>query len=147
LNGQVRPLTLGFDIGSTGSKVVALDLKTGETLWEGYRRTNGAPVEAAQAVLEGVRDLARRHGIAFVVSGCATTGSGRKLVQAVIGADAAIGENFQQQRMRQAAIDEVDLAYAGIQSIHRTADFRDHAAGNGAIGDHGISSGAGHGFD
>ena len=49
--------------------------------------------------------------------------------------------------MRLAAIDEVDLADPGVEGVHGAADFRDHAAGNGAIGDHGIGSGAGHGFD
>ena len=51
VNGSHRPVILGFDIGSTGSKVVALDAETGEILWEGYRQTPGDPVGAAQALL------------------------------------------------------------------------------------------------
>ena len=51
-NGHVRQLILGLDIGSTGSKAVALDAATDEVIWEGYRRTAGDPVGAAQALLQ-----------------------------------------------------------------------------------------------
>src|ERR1019366_3041859 len=51
VNGEFRRLVLGFDIGSTGSKVVALDLATRETVWEAYRQTLGDPVGAAQDLL------------------------------------------------------------------------------------------------
>jgi activator of 2-hydroxyglutaryl-CoA dehydratase len=47
-----RDVVLGFDIGSTGSKAVALDLEWREPLWEGYLRTNGDPIGAAQALMK-----------------------------------------------------------------------------------------------
>ncbi len=48
---EATDVILGFDIGSTGSKVVALDLARREPIWEGYRRTSGDPVGAAQALM------------------------------------------------------------------------------------------------
>ncbi|MFH0902524.1 MAG: acyl-CoA dehydratase activase-related protein [Pseudomonadota bacterium] len=51
-NDAARTLVLGFDIGSTGSKVVALDIQTKQVVWEGYLRTNGNPVGAAQALMQ-----------------------------------------------------------------------------------------------
>jgi hypothetical protein len=62
-------------------------------------------------------------------------------------ADAAVGEDFQQQRVGQAAIDEVDLAHAGVERVHGAADFRDHAAGDRAIGDQRRGLGAGDRLD
>ena len=46
-----RDVVLGFDIGSTGSKVVAVDLERQQAVWEGYLRTNGDPVGAAQSLM------------------------------------------------------------------------------------------------
>src|ERR1019366_2580278 len=51
VNGEYRRIVLGLDIGSTGSKAVALDLATRETVWEAYRQTLGNPVGAAQDLL------------------------------------------------------------------------------------------------
>ena len=42
-NGNPLDLILGFDIGSTGSKLVALDVSSSQTAWEGYRKTSGDP--------------------------------------------------------------------------------------------------------
>ncbi|MBL0274715.1 MAG: CoA activase [Anaeromyxobacter sp.] len=76
-----RDVILGFDIGSTGSKAVALDLEWKEPLWEGYLRTNGDPVSAAQALmrqfLEGPAGLHR-------VRGFGATGSGREIVGSLL---------------------------------------------------------------
>ncbi|HEY6004369.1 MAG TPA: acyl-CoA dehydratase activase-related protein [Anaeromyxobacter sp.] len=72
-----RDVILGFDIGSTGSKVVALDLATSEPLWEGYIRTGGNPVGAAQTLMsmfiEGPAGKSR-------VRALGATGSGREIV-------------------------------------------------------------------
>ncbi len=77
VNGTPRDVVLGFDIGSTGSKVVALDLERKEPLWEGYLRTSGNPVGAAQALmsafLEGPAGGSR-------VRALGATGSGREIV-------------------------------------------------------------------
>ncbi|HSD29875.1 MAG TPA: BadF/BadG/BcrA/BcrD ATPase family protein, partial [Vicinamibacteria bacterium] len=70
-------LVLGFDIGSTGSKLAAVDAESREVVFESYRGTNGDPVGAAQALmgrfLEG--PAGRRP-----VRGLGATGSGREIV-------------------------------------------------------------------
>jgi len=75
-NGQLRQLILGFDTGSTGSKAVALDAETSEVVWEGYRRTSGDPVGAAQDLLG--RFVKERSGDG-VVRAFGVTGSGREI--------------------------------------------------------------------
>jgi predicted CoA-substrate-specific enzyme activase len=75
-NGHLRQLILGFDIGSTGSKAVALDADTQEAVWEGYRRTSGDPVGAAQALLR--QFVAERAGDG-VIRAFGVTGSGREI--------------------------------------------------------------------
>ena len=72
-----RKLILGFDIGSTGSKAVALDVETEEMTWEGYTQTNGNPVGAAQMLMQQfVESPARRHPVLAI----GATGSGREIV-------------------------------------------------------------------
>ncbi|MEI2725058.1 MAG: BadF/BadG/BcrA/BcrD ATPase family protein [Verrucomicrobiota bacterium] len=75
-NGHLRQLILGLDIGSTGSKAVALDATTQEAVWEGYRRTSGDPVGAAQALLQ--QFVAERAGDG-VIRAFGVTGSGREI--------------------------------------------------------------------
>ena len=48
---------LGFDVGSVSLKTVLID-KTGQPIYEDYRRLNGRPFEAALKVL---RELQNRH--------------------------------------------------------------------------------------
>ncbi len=76
-----RDLVLGFDIGSTGSKLVALDPATEAHVWEGYRRTLGDPVGAAQALLRQFveADCGRNRLLALGV-----TGSGREIVGSLL---------------------------------------------------------------
>jgi predicted CoA-substrate-specific enzyme activase len=72
-----RPVILGYDIGSTGSKAVALDLETRQPIWQGYRGTLGAPVQAAQ---ELTRQFLEGPVAAFPVLAVGATGSGREIV-------------------------------------------------------------------
>ncbi len=80
-NGHVRQLLLGLDIGSTGSKAVALDGTTGEVVWEGYRRTAGDPVGAAQALLA---QWVEEHSSDGVLRGFGVTGSGREIAGSLL---------------------------------------------------------------
>ncbi len=70
-------VVLGFDIGSTGSKAVAVDPASGRVAWQGYRGTNGDPVGAAQALMRQFLDgpAARARVVAL-----GATGSGREIV-------------------------------------------------------------------
>ncbi len=80
-NGHVRQLILGLDIGSTGSKAVALDAATDEVIWEGYRRTAGDPVGAAQALLQ---EFVAQRPTDGVLRGFGVTGSGREIAGSLL---------------------------------------------------------------
>ncbi len=71
------PVILGLDIGSTGSKAVALDVAGGQPAWEAYVRTGGDPVAAAQTL---VRELTEGPCGARPLAGIGVTGSGREIV-------------------------------------------------------------------
>ncbi|MBI2510690.1 MAG: CoA activase [Opitutae bacterium] len=74
-------LILGFDIGSTGSKVVALDVAARTAAWESYRATGGDPVGAAQALL---RAFVSGPAGGRRVIGFGATGSGREIVGSLL---------------------------------------------------------------
>ncbi len=82
---------LGIDIGSTSTKATIVGLD-GAVIAGLYTMTAGAPVAATQALFEAARDLEVREGRAFRIAAAATTGSGRKLVGAIIGADLVLDE-------------------------------------------------------
>ncbi|HSD21138.1 MAG TPA: BadF/BadG/BcrA/BcrD ATPase family protein [Anaeromyxobacter sp.] len=73
-------LLLGLDIGSTGSKAVALHAPSGAPIWESYTRTAGDPVAAAQELVR--RAAAEPAGRAIV--GVGVTGSGREIVGSLL---------------------------------------------------------------
>jgi predicted CoA-substrate-specific enzyme activase len=89
--GRPIPVTLGIDIGSTSTKAVLLD-REGAVIAGLYTRTSGRPVTAMQGIFEAVHELAGDLDVEFRVLGAGTTGSGRKLVGAVIGADRILDE-------------------------------------------------------
>ncbi len=76
-----RNLILGFDMGSTGSKAVAIDIENKEVLWEGYINTNGNPVEAAHNLMQQFVDgpFGKHNVVAF-----GATGSGREIVGSLL---------------------------------------------------------------
>jgi predicted CoA-substrate-specific enzyme activase len=85
------PVYLGIDIGSTSTKLVALG--EDEKVWvDIYRKTGGNPIAAVQHLFAAMETIEARTGARFVVRGCGTTGSGRKFIGKVVGADAVINE-------------------------------------------------------
>jgi predicted CoA-substrate-specific enzyme activase len=82
---------LGIDIGSTSTKLVLLD-RNREVLVDIYRKTDGDPVSAVKKLFVAVEDLSTSREVTFEVLGCGTTGSGRKFIGQIIGADAVINE-------------------------------------------------------
>ncbi len=52
------------------------------------------------------------------------------------GAEGLFGQHFQQDGVRNAAIDDVHRVDAGFGGFQRGRDFGQHAAGNGAVGEH-----------
>ncbi|MGI9952734.1 acyl-CoA dehydratase activase [Moorellaceae bacterium AZ2] len=73
---------LGIDVGSVSSKIVAIGPEK-ELLFETYLRTHGGPIEALQT---GFRQLQEKLPHAQVLA-VGTTGSGRHLAAAMVGAD------------------------------------------------------------
>jgi predicted CoA-substrate-specific enzyme activase len=83
VNGKRRSIVIGFDIGSTGVKAVALDLETMETVWAAYRQTLGDPVGATQDLLcrFSASPAAKYPVVAF-----GATGSGREIAGSLLTA-------------------------------------------------------------
>ncbi len=71
---------LGLDMGSTGSKVTAVDATDGTLLWSSYRRTGGDPVGAAKNLIADF--LAAAPGVTVLAAG--VTGSGREITGALL---------------------------------------------------------------
>ena len=82
---------LGIDIGSTSTKAALVDAD-GAMVAGFYTRTAGRPVDAFQDLLEAIEKLGERKGFTLRVLGCATTGSGRKFVGGIAGADLVLDE-------------------------------------------------------
>ncbi len=74
---------LGIDIGSVSTNLVVID-DEGTLITEIYTRTQGRPIEV---VTEGLREIAGQWGNRLNIRGVGTTGSGRELVGALVGAD------------------------------------------------------------
>jgi len=78
---------LGVDVGSISCKVVVID-ENDRILGAIYRRTRGRVVDAVREELDTVgRAIGGR-----VIMGCGTTGSARRFVGALLGADVVINE-------------------------------------------------------
>ena len=76
-----RSVYIGLDIGSTGSKAVAIDESSGESVWEHYTNTQGAPIDAAKRLVKEWTDGAQSGSM---VRGIGVTGSGREIVGSLL---------------------------------------------------------------
>lgn len=86
-----RDVYLGIDVGSTSTKAIVTD--TGGTPLAGfYTYTSGKPLKATQAILEALDDLSAGYSLVPRFRGVASTGSGRKFIGKIIGADLVINE-------------------------------------------------------
>jgi predicted CoA-substrate-specific enzyme activase len=86
-----RPVFLGIDIGSTSTKLALTDANGG-LIADIYRRTQSDPILATRRLFRAVLVLFERFGFRPVVAGVGTTGSGRKLIGEIVGADLIINE-------------------------------------------------------
>ena len=82
---------LGIDIGSTSTKAV-LVASGGAVISGFYTRTAGRPLAAVQTIFSAIADIEQRYGRSFEVVACGTTGSGRKFIGSIIGADTVVDE-------------------------------------------------------
>ena len=82
---------LGMDIGSTSTKAVWLTPEK-QVIAGFYTRTAGRPVAALCSVLEAMDDLVVKKDLNLCIAGAGTTGSGRKFVGRIAGADRIIDE-------------------------------------------------------
>ena len=82
-----QPVWIGIDVGSITCKVLVLD-ESEKILASTYRRTRGRVVDA---VKEGLDAVAETLAGSRVV-GCGTTGSGRRFVGSLVGADVVTNE-------------------------------------------------------
>jgi predicted CoA-substrate-specific enzyme activase len=82
---------LGIDIGSTSTKALLLD-ENKNVIAGFYTRTSGQPVIAIQTIFESIDDLQKKYKIAFDVLSVGTTGSGRKFIGKIIGAELVLDE-------------------------------------------------------
>lgn len=89
-----KAVILGMDIGSTSTKLAVLDADTLKPLLDIYGRTAGDPIGAAKKIFSAYY---RRTGHPeakrdIPVKAFGTTGSGRKLVGEIFGADLIVNE-------------------------------------------------------
>ncbi|EKD38202.1 MAG: hypothetical protein ACD_75C00826G0002, partial [uncultured bacterium] len=89
--GQKVDAYLGIDIGSTSTKAVIMD-EAGEVVAGFYTRTAGRPLMAVQNIFFAIDELQRKNDALFTIRQSGTTGSGRKFIGKLIGADAIIDE-------------------------------------------------------
>jgi predicted CoA-substrate-specific enzyme activase len=89
--GEAVRAYLGIDIGSTSTKAILID-EEGGVLADIYRKTAGEPISATKLLFRALRTLAAAKNSALDIAGVGTTGSGRKIVGHVVGADAIINE-------------------------------------------------------
>ncbi|MCX7748559.1 MAG: acyl-CoA dehydratase activase [Clostridia bacterium] len=79
----MKEVYVGIDIGSVSTNVVVMD-KDLNMVFDYYARNNGQPLNSVKL---GLKELKSRFQNELVVKGIGTTGSGRQLIGAMIGAD------------------------------------------------------------
>ena len=104
---KTYPVYMGIDIGSTSTKATIIDLN-GDVIGGFYTRTSGRPLEAVQTIFETIDDIMKKEGCIFEFKGVGTTGSGRKFIGKIIGADIPLDEITAHARAAYALDPEVD---------------------------------------
>lgn len=79
---------MGIDVGSVSTNITLLD-EEDKVLDKLYMRTEGQPIESIRA---GLKDIDKRIGKNIDICGAGTTGSGRQLAAAIVGADVVKNE-------------------------------------------------------
>lgn len=79
----MKDVFIGIDIGSVSTNVIVIDNK-GDMIYDYYARSNGQPLNSVKI---GLRALKAKMPDGLIVRGVGTTGSGRQLIGAMVGAD------------------------------------------------------------
>jgi len=82
---------LGVDIGSTSTKAVLLG-SDGRVMAGFYTGTLGRPLQAAKGILQSISQVELDNNCTICITGCGTTGSGRKFIGKIIGSDLMLDE-------------------------------------------------------
>lgn len=82
---------VGIDVGSTSTKLALVDEKE-DVVLDLYRKTSGDPIGATRLLFRAMQDIERRKSTSFKILGAASTGSGRRLVGKLVGADLIVNE-------------------------------------------------------
>ena len=106
LTGQIRAV-MGIDIGSTSTKSALMD-ESGQMLAGFYTRTTGRPLEAVLRIFAAIDYLAQKENITLNIIGVGTTGSGRKFIGQIVGADLILDEITAHARAATSLNPEVD---------------------------------------
>ena len=88
--GKDLDVYLGLDIGSTSTKLAVV--YGDQVIFDIYRQTMGDPLGATRLLFESVEDLQKEYNLKLKFQGVGTTGSGRRFIGMVIGADRIINE-------------------------------------------------------
>lgn len=79
---------MGIDVGSVSTNITLID-ENNNLLEKLYMRTDGQPIESIRT---GLTDMYERMGQSIEIVGVGTTGSGRQLAAAIVGADVVKNE-------------------------------------------------------
>ncbi|MCX7959464.1 MAG: acyl-CoA dehydratase activase, partial [Deltaproteobacteria bacterium] len=82
---------LGMDIGSTSTKCALVDSED-RIIADFYRKTSGEPADAVRKLFSAILSVSKKYNSGFEIKGFATTGSGRRLIGELFGADLIINE-------------------------------------------------------
>ncbi|MEN8155432.1 MAG: acyl-CoA dehydratase activase [Bacteroidota bacterium] len=82
---------LGIDVGSTSTKSILVS-NSGEPHAGFYTYTSGQPLKAVQALFEAMEHHFTGSGSDPEIVACGTTGSGRKFIGGIVGADQDVDE-------------------------------------------------------
>jgi len=82
---------MGIDVGSTSTKALLVD-ENGEVIIDVYRKTGGDPVGATKSLFTALLESLTPRSRGIEILGCGTTGSGRKMVGTLVGADSVVNE-------------------------------------------------------
>ena len=79
---------MGIDVGSVSTNITLID-ENNNLLEKMYMRTDGQPIESIRT---GLKNMYGRLGQSIEIAGVGTTGSGRQLAAAIVGADVVKNE-------------------------------------------------------